>query len=218
MKKLIFTFGLILLSMSGFAQNIAVYFEVIPEEHLLQVDPNRRKDMLDLKRAGREGKVPNKLGGVSELTELTDTYIRIKVSDNSTLEMKLLPVSGEENIIAIVKSVCAPACDSEILFYNTAWQRLPLTDYFNAPLRADFFVTRTEANAAAYDQALKSVDMDLIQYRFDGETNDLSATYALKDYLPDNIYKEVEPLLKKQGLTYQWLNNKYLLKDNSQGK
>ena len=118
MKKLRLLAALIAMPLWVCAQDIAVYFEIIPEEQLMQIDANRRKDMIDLKKAGQPASFPNRLGGVSEMTELTNDYLRIRVSDNSTFEMKLLSINGQDNILAVVRTTCAPACDSEILFYT----------------------------------------------------------------------------------------------------
>ncbi|MEG1903612.1 MAG: DUF3256 family protein, partial [Bacteroidales bacterium] len=119
-------------------QSAAVYFEIIPEQHLLQIESNRRKDMVDMKKAGQLARVPNRLGGTSELTELSDKYLRIETSENSTFEMKLFPFQEDEQMIAVIKTTCAPVCDSEISFYTTTWQPLSLKDHFRMPDRSDF--------------------------------------------------------------------------------
>lgn len=210
MRQFLFIIGaLFSLALPVGAQNISRYFEVIPDEHLIQVDINRRKDMIDLKQAGREAVVQNKLGGTSELLELTDNYLKLRVSESSTLEMKLLPGPENEDVIGLIKTTCAPACDSEILFYNTSWQRIPVQDLLTKPVRADFFVERTAANKELFDVAFQSADMDLIRYSFLPDSNDLLAEYSLEEHVPAEIYKEMQPFLKKTPLRYEWKDKKY---------
>ena len=105
------------------AQSIAVYFESIPEHILIQLDPNRRKDMVDLFMAGKPAVTRTKFGGPAELVSLNEKYLKIEIAENSIIEMALLGDTAQ--YIGVIKTICAPACDSEIEFYTTTWS--PIT-------------------------------------------------------------------------------------------
>lgn len=49
------------------AQQVATYFVSMPDELLLQIEPNRRKDMIDFFQHGQKGGITNALGGSPKL-------------------------------------------------------------------------------------------------------------------------------------------------------
>lgn len=211
MKRLLLISALLMGVSVTFAQDIAVYFDIIPEEQLLQIDANRRKDMIDMKKAGQPASFANRLGGTSEMTDLTENYLKIRISDNSSFEMKLLPLQDGENVLAVVKTTCAPACDSEISFFTPTWERLPLKRFLQLPNRMDFAAEGVDLSDGVIRETFGAVDMDLIKLSLSPVTNELSATYEVAAYLPDEYYKSLVPFLRTQPLHYLWQDGKYVL-------
>ena len=143
MKKLFFAITALLALVANdlFSQSIAVYFEVIPEHILMQLDPNRRKDMIDMFQAGRPATAKTRFGGTAEVIALTDNYLKIELSKSSMVEMAML--GDTAHYIGVIRTVCAPACDSEIEFYTTTWE--PITDINIAkPLLENFLVNKIQ--------------------------------------------------------------------------
>lgn len=191
----------------AFSQSISVYFEIIPEEQLIQIDANRRKDMVDLIKAGREAKFANKLGGVSEMTTLTDNYLDLQVSESFSFAMKMLPIEDGENILAIVKSVCGEACDSELTFYSVTWERISNNDLIELPLRSEFF---NEGADEIVQSLINNIDMDIVKLSLDATSNRLTAEYELEKYYPSELYELVQPFLKKAPITYEWNGKRFV--------
>ena len=198
MRSNFFTLLLLAFCLNTFSQSAAVYFEIIPEQHLLQIESNRRKDMVDMKKAGQKAAVPNRLGGLSEMTDLTDDYLRIQTSENGVFEMKLFPYRENEQMIAVIKTTCAPACDSEISFYTTTWEPLPTGDHFQVPGRIDFVKDSANRGSEAFKQAYNSIDMDFVKLTFAPQGNEVIATTSYQMYLPEQIYKEVQPYMNEE--------------------
>ena len=105
---------------------------------------------------------------------------------------------------------CAPACDSRISFYDEQWQLLDTKDFLQLPVNADFFVAQ---EVSGRDEALGMVDMMLAEYRFSPDNDVLTVDCTIKDYLPDEIYKQIAPFLKKEALQYYWNGKRYELKN-----
>lgn len=189
MKKILL-FVLLMLPVAAFCQSVSVYFEIIPESHLLQIESNRRKDLIDMKKAGQKAMVPNRLGGNSELTDLTDDYLKIQTSENATFEMKLYSLKNDEQVIAVINTVCAPVCDSEISFYTTTWQPLPLEKFIDMPKVEDFAKADVDKTSDAFIQTIHSVDMTLVKLTFSSSSEKgLIASQSFADYMPDDIAK-----------------------------
>ncbi len=150
MKRIIFTL-ITLISIVGsdlMSQSIEVYFEIIPEHILIQIEPNRRKDMVDLFKSGMPALARTRLGGTAQITDLTDKYIKIKMSDLSSVEMAL--IGDSSNHIAVIRTVCALACDSEIEFYTTTWE--PTSNMSISKPVLDQFLTIATDNKPQLDQ------------------------------------------------------------------
>lgn len=198
-----------LLCASGLkAQQVAAYFVSMPDELLLQIEPNRRKDMIDFFQHGQGGGITNALGGKSEITGMSDKYMKVSLSDVSDMEIRLL-AKDTTNIIAVIRTVCAPAGDSRINFYDGQWNLLETKDFLQQPVDADFFVPK---EIPGRDEALGMIDMSLVEYSFSPDNDVLTAIYTVKDYLPEEIYKKIAPFLKKEALQYFWNDKRYELK------
>lgn len=198
-----------LLSISGLkAQQVATYFVSMPDELLLQIEPNRRKDMIDFFQHDQKGGITNALGGKSEIMAMSDKYMKVSLSDISTMEICLL-AKDTTNVVAVICTVCAPACDSRISFYDGRWNLLDTKDFLQLPSDADFFVSK---ETPGRDEALGLIDMSLVEYTFSPDNDVLTADYTVKNYLPEEIYKQIAPFLKKEALQYFWNGKRYELK------
>ena len=113
------------------------------------------------------------------------------------------------DIIAVVRTVCAPACDSRISFYDEQWQLLDTKDFLQLPVNADFFVAQ---EVSGRDEALGMVDMMLAEYRFSPDNDVLTVDCTIKDYLRMRFINKSPLFLKKRGVTNYWNGKRYELK------
>ena len=191
------------------AQRVASFFIIMPDELLPQIETNRRKDMIDLFQHSQKGGVTNSLGGKSDVTALSDDYIAIGLSSASTMQIKLLPLKeSDETIIAVVNTVCAPACDSRIDFYDTNWKLLNKEELIHIPTDADFLSEEKKSDNEALD-AIKRVDISLMRYDFCEGNTDLQITYTIDEYLPEEMYKQIKPFLRDSSLVYLWDGSRF---------
>lgn len=111
MKRHILIFITILLAcpvMSAAMEKAATLFAIMPDELLMSVEVNRRKDMIDLFHSGQKAQVENKLKGKATLTALTENFLSVDLSDNSNMQIKLFQAADSTNIIAVINTVCGP--------------------------------------------------------------------------------------------------------------
>ena len=69
-----------------------------------------RADFIDFLESKMKAEVTNSFGGKSEMTELAPDYIHVKMTPQSSWQMKLLPVNDSTKVVCVVSTVCAPAC------------------------------------------------------------------------------------------------------------
>ena len=195
---------LFFMTLSGMqAQTVADYFYVIPEVYLPQLEPNRLKDMVDMKLAGQQATAPNLLGGEAKILSLTDDYMQVSVSDALTLEIKqferFLPKDQIDTLLCVIRTTCGPQCDSEVLFFTTQWQNVPADAVSFQPRILDFLKPNVSARDSLVAQAIRSVDMPLFVYSFiDGSDSTLLVTQDWAADLPESIAKEVKPYFETQ--------------------
>jgi len=185
------------------AQDIASLFTSMPEKMLLPMDSSQRLDIIDLYRAGRKAEVVSLLGESVLMTTLQDNYLQIK-SGNSTLEMALLPMINDSKITCVIRTVCAPVCDSRISFYTTEWKPLD-AHIFITPVTKDWFIAEDIDKNNEYFKSFESaLDMDMMQLCFEENGLSLIQTYTTPQYLSPDIRTKADKYLKHESKRYIW--------------
>jgi hypothetical protein len=182
MRKLLFALSLILSSFVLRAQDAKTIFGRIPESMLPSLTPVNRADFIDFLESRMKAGVKNKFGGESEMTDLTDSYIRIKLTGRSTWEMKALPVNDSTKIICVVSTVCGPVCDSSVDFYTAQWEKLPAPDYLALPVMDDYFQPADSARLGDHTRYRREMDMLLATATLSGEADTLTFTLTTPQY------------------------------------
>ncbi len=93
---------------------------------------NNRLDMVDFKDAGMAAIVTNAFEGKSELTQLTDNYASLRLSEALHLDMALLTAGGER-VLCVVMTWGTDLRESTLSFYSDQWQPLPTARYVALP-------------------------------------------------------------------------------------
>ena len=97
---------MILPCMNTFAQstNMHTVFSNMKDEILPILTKNSRLDLIDYIDNNMQAKVRNRLDGFTTMETLTDNYCRIKLAENSSMEIKLLKRENNDTIISITTS------------------------------------------------------------------------------------------------------------------
>lgn len=189
------------------SQNLAFYFELIPEAQLPHMKPDMRKGMIGLYELGtRPAQVPNLLNGVCVLDTLSDDYLSMHTSKVSTLTIKMLSVESDScSILTVVHTVKAAGTeDSSINFFTNTWSKLDATRFFEAPTAKDFFVENDNLSFEEFSHICIPL---LLSYSFHADT--LSAQLDPEKYLSKEDYKKISPALRKEPVTYSWDGTRY---------
>lgn len=202
MKKLslITLFCLLAIVARTTAQDMRTLFITAPDTIFPLLDVSAREDCVDFLDAGMRARVTNRLGGKSELLAITPSFLELRCSDSSTVQMRLFPCTGD-TVVAVVRTVCAEACDSRISFYRKDWATAPIT--FERPLLSDFFVS-----SDSLDHCIVRCDIYLVALSLSPDDDTLVAEYTMPRYMSEEDAKLVTPHL--QRLVYRWKGNAFL--------
>ncbi len=195
MRKIHFILLLMIACAAGVrAQSMRDLFVEAPDTIFPLLTATNKVDCIDFIDAGMRARVTNRLDGKSELLSITPDYLLLRSSGSSTVEMKMLP-SPSGPVIAVVRSVCAEACDSRITFYNADWSLAPVL--FERPAIEDFFA---EGDSAAHYMRL--CDIYLVKFSLSPSDNSLVAEYTMPAYMNDDEAAAVGSFLRP--LRFRW--------------
>lgn len=176
------------------AQSMRQIFVNVPDSVFPLLTRTNREDCIDFLDAKMRARVINRLDGKSELLSITDNFLELRSSDSSTVQMRLLPYAGD-TIIAVVRSVCAEACDSRIAFYKKSWEPAPVS--FARPPIAEFF--HSPDSAALY---MPKCDIYLVKLTLSPDEEVLVAEYTMPQYMNKEDAAAIAPCLR--ALRFRW--------------
>ena len=120
-------FILILVAMMpslAFSQKSLDVFVNMPDTLCLYLDKNARQVMVTEAISNNDEGINNKLNGVSSILWFTNDCAMIRLSQSSTLQLRLLPTTGSTSIVCLINTVSAPAAESVVKFYDSEWNLL----------------------------------------------------------------------------------------------
>lgn len=194
------TIILIMLAMSGlsaFSQTKAKdVFAAAPDSIFPLLTTNNRLDCIDLIENNMKATVKNKLEQKAEMTALTDSYLQIKPSEKSVVEIKML----NDSVFCLINTCLGPAPDSRISFFTRGWK--PYETTFPMPHATDFWASVPDSLARDASFAQRSQeDLLLIQISADKESTELTLTIQTSEL--SGKEKEIAQKYVKP-LRYKW--------------
>lgn len=179
-------------------------FVNMPDSLLPYLTAVNRADFIDFLESNMKAKVENRFGNETEMTELGKDYICVRMTPQSTWQMKLLATSDTTQVICTVATACGPVCDSSIRFYTTDWAELPVSDFMKAmPVMDDFFETPDSAAAYDYNNARLQADMLLVKADLSATDNTLTLSLTTPEYMEKETADKLKPFIRRP-IVYTW--------------
>ena len=208
LRKLFLISAIATALVSQAAEPAAQLFVSMPDSLVPSIEVNRRKDLIDLFHAGQQAQVTTKLGGTARMTQLQENLVVLSLSQQSRMALYLYTTTGNDSVVALVNTVYAPAGDSRIRFFNSAWRELPASKYIELPTRDDFFLFPDSLSKEEYKALMRPVDICLVEYTFDTDGS-ICARQSWEKYLDPKSFEKIKPYLR-EAITLRW-NGKKLL-------
>ncbi|MBR4043236.1 MAG: DUF3256 family protein [Bacteroidaceae bacterium] len=196
-------------ALSATAQNMKSVFVSMPDSIAPLLTQTNKEDCIDFLDSNMKAVVKNRFGNEAEMKALTENYVLMQTSPVGTLEMKLLPVNDSTNVVCMVKTVCASACDSEVHFYTSDWsKKLDAKNFLQTPEADAFFLpndTLTDEDALIR----KKADMHLMKVSLSQDDASLTYIYSTPDYLNEEDREKLLPHLRKEPIVLRWQDGKF---------
>lgn len=199
------------------AQTAKELYLNIPDTLMPLLTEVNRADFIDFLESNMRAEVTNRLGGKSEMKTLTDTYISIQTTPQSTWQMKLLPArNGKDTIICVVNTITTPVPDSRIQFFDTRWREQSSTKYLPKPPHITHFILPQPADTTAiyaYQKATLQADLTLMQIDLAPDNTTLTYTLTTPRYMEQKTAETLKPYLRR-SITYRWEKGRFLPEPN----
>ena len=196
-------------ALSATAQNMKSVFVSMPDSIAPLLTQTNKEDCIDFLDSNMKAVVKNRFGNEAEMKALTENYVLMQTSPVGTLEMKLLPVNDSTNVVCMVKTVCASACDSEVHFYTSDWsKKLDAKNFLQTPEADAFFLP----NDTLTDEDIlirKKADMHLMKVSLSQDDASLTYIYSTPDYLNKEDREKLLPHLRKEPIVLRWQDGKF---------
>ena len=196
-------------ALSATAQNMKSVFVSMPDSIAPLLTQTNKEDCIDFLDSNMKAVVKNRFGNEAEMKALTENYVLMQTSPVGTLEMKLLPVNDSTNVVCMVKTVCASACDSEVHFYTSDWsKKLDAKNFLQTPEADAFFLpndTLTDEDALIR----KKADMHLMKVSLSKDDASLTYIYSTPDYLNKEDREKLLPHLREEPIVLRWQDGKF---------
>ncbi len=185
--------------------NASDAFKSAPEGIFPTIGSSLRLDMLDYYNGGYDNFVQNDFNEPVRIDSLTDDYIKVRVSDNSSVELTLMPLSAKDTAVVVITTLNVPATASFVKVYHGDW--VEYSDVLPMYKLTDWF---TPQSPDRMDDIENLVPFIIARLTIDPATRTLTATNTLSEYFTPEDYAKLQPLMRP-ALKYQWKGKKFRL-------
>lgn len=194
----IFTFSTMLMAQNNGANatNAKNYFASAPLTLFPSMSESNRLDMIDYYEAGYNRATIGTLGDSCRLTHIDSLSIRVEVSPVLKYQLAL----PSENVIMLITTHAIPQPDSEVAFYDTEWNQLPLGKYFTTPILTDWLTEQGRKNRKDVENIVPFL---IVSYDYDAANGVLTLTNNLKNYFVGGEWDALAPNMHDK-LQYRW--------------
>lgn len=199
MKRSLYLLVAGLLPLLAQAKGIGDFFVSDPGYLFEMLDKSQRMDMLDYYNSGKKVDAQNLLGGISRIEEMTPEYIKLQMTESSTVELRMYVTGKQDTLLVAIRTLAAPAFDSQITMYDGGWNPVAPDKYFKVPSTKDFL---QDADNREVADILSRIEFPLVAASFTPDGS-VEMRLTVGDYMDAEQFAGLKPRLKGK-LSYYW--------------
>lgn len=186
-------------------------FENIESSALEILPKSTRLDMLDYWDVDSIYKASNAMEGLSWIEFVSPTYLKVRVTNVSSYEIKILP-SKEGKIIMTINTVGddSQAQDSQIRFYDENLRELTTAKHLTMPQLKDFFDI-PKGSATKMKEIEEMIPFPTICFSANPDNDNLQARLTVEKYINEDDWN-IAKLFVKPFIDLEWKKDKYIYK------
>lgn len=207
MKRILLTISLALaLALSAAAGTLTARqaFLLVPDSLLDLLPVTTRSVMAEKYRPDSTIYVRNALGGRSAVEAMDSTYIRVRLTAVSTMQLKVLPGRKDDSIIGMAYTISGPEADSELFFFDSNMQPMRTSAIVKALTMKDFF----NGSGKQLREVEDAIPFPCVEYSFSPADTGLTATLTNIGMVPREQRAAIEAL-SRGPLHLDWRPARY---------
>ena len=203
-NSLLLICSLFVFSQCSFSQTIEKWYVNMPNVLNPTLSRQNRLELLEYYKAGQGDSVTNRFEHKSFLLNLDTLNQRILVQNTptSTFEMKMLTLGDSTKAVGIIRTVCAPVCQSTIELYDTAWNLIP--EQFTLPKAIEWLdVPGIPTDKLDVQWAKSLMEVGFITLRFSDKKQEIVAKNNTLDFLSEDDKKVIAPYVTNKPILFE---------------
>jgi hypothetical protein len=116
---------------------------------------------------------------------------------------------NDSKVVCLIRTVCAPACDSNLEFYTIGWKKLNAEVLITPADKKQFMKDGVDPNEQKVRNALIPLDISLMQFHYDSGSRRLLQYYNTPQYLSADDREKVMPYLKDAPVVFKWNQTRF---------
>jgi hypothetical protein len=200
--------GIVLCNQLVVAQSIEKLYVGMPDALNPTLSKQNRLELIEYYKSGHGDSIANRYGKSAHLLTLDSLngFVQMRNTPSSSFAMKVLRLNDNKPVLGVIRTVCAPVCQSVIEFYDTTWK--PILLQFTMPKTIEW-VNKTKVDSANLD--LLWVERVLQDSFVSLSFNPINGTIVAKnncvDFMSDEDRKLIVPLLDDKPIQFELLDN-----------
>jgi len=193
------------------SQNIEHFYVGMPNVLNPILTQQQRFELLEFFKADMGDSITNRFGTQTRILALDtlNNHILTQNTDISTFEMKMI-VANADTIIGIIRTVCAPICQSTIEFYNTRWKKRENIQ-FTFPEAAEWInAEKLKESGFNPENVRNALNTSFISLSFNPETSEIRATNNSLEFLDEREREKITPLMNEDAFVYRYERGKWV--------
>lgn len=173
--------------------------------------PEMRQSLVTHRADGSKAAVVNNLYSMSTMEVLTDNYLKVRLTDASTLTLNLIEEKGKSPVIVAVYTIGGPerASDSDISFYDTDWKTLKKEKMWYQPKISDFLSKEADPTSDL-KKVGKLVPFPTYELTVSEDGRTVTGNLTVGKYMSEEAETELRPYVVGKRV-WRWDGKKYNL-------
>lgn len=187
-------------------------FVQLPHSVLEILSRSTRMDMLDYYRADSTYTATNLVDGTSELEMVTSDYLKVKLTDVSSMEIKILPLSKGGDIAGVSYTVNSTGtqADSQLFFFDSDLNPIPVKKVFSMPELKHFFKIDKGCHTSM-KEIEEMVKFPTISFSFSPDNTSLTADLTVGGFMDPDDFNLIK-IFMTGPLVYKWDGKQFRLR------
>ncbi len=203
------------MAVAGDTLTVCDVFTQFPDSYLSIIPRATRLDMMDYLKADSLIHVRNVYKGESWVIAHSPGYLKVHITNVSTLQIKQLYDKKKGNVFMAIYTVSGDGvvADSQVLFFNDEMKQVETSKYFRLPDPKIFWEThrdnpKDKESRKEKEDLEQAVPFYAIEYSVSPENDILTGRIASISFLSEEMKAKIMPLLRKE-ITWNWNGRRY---------